>query len=478
MRKMMMVFAALFCMLQLKAQIKNLSGTWEGVLNIGRPLNIVYNFYRNNDSAYGGTMDVPAQNAKGLIVNKVTVKGDSVIAELTSAGITYKGMFTRDSTLNGKWLQNGASLPLVLKLTQQQQAAEVIRPQTPVPPFSYNSEDVEYDNPDKTVHFGGTLTFPKTGSSFPTALLITGSGQQDRDETIFGHKPFAVLADYLTKKGYAVLRVDDRIIGKTTGTLTNVTSADFAKDVEAGIAYLKTRSEVDKNKIGLIGHSEGGAIAPMVAAIHPDLYFIILWAGPIAGGLKINVEQNGYALEQAGIDNTSVNAFKQLHAKELALFEKCADVTALNIQVKKVYDTWKQQQPEVVLKNLYANDSTILTKNIYAIYDNLYSLAWMRFFIMHSFAADLAKVHCKVLAINGDMDTQVDAAMNLHVIDSTLTKNNNHHFKTVTLKGLNHLLQPATTGDTSEYATIQITIAPEALKTIGDWMDENVMNKK
>jgi len=473
-----MALAVLFFTAQLTAQTRDFSGTWQGTMNAGREITILFHFIKGKDATYSGTMDVPLQSAKGIIINKITVTGDSLVATISAANIVFKSAATNDSTLDGHWLQGGANLPLVLHHIVQQQVAEILKPQTPVPPFAYNSDSVEYDNADRSVHFGATFTSPKTGGSFPTALLITGSGQQDRDETIFGHKPFAVLADYLTKKGYAVLRIDDRGIGKTTGTLKDVTSADFAADVEAGIAYLKTRPDVDKSKIGLIGHSEGGAIAPMVAAKHPELNFIVLWAGPLAGGLKINVEQNGYSLQKAGIDDASVNAFKQLHTKELMLFDKAADVSSLNIQVKKVYGSWKEKQPDSVLNNLHATDTAIVGKSIYAIYDGLYDLAWMRFFIIHDFAADLAKVHCNVLAINGDMDKQVDAAMNLHVVDSVLKKNGSHTYKTVVLKGLNHLMQPATTGDVAEYATIDITIAPEALKTIGDWLDAAVLGKK
>jgi len=462
----------------LHAQSKKIAGTWQGPLQAGgKQVTIKFNFTAAG-TGYTGTLDVPEQNAKDLALSMVEINGDSLTAQMAIAHITFRGAFTNDTTLKGLWLQSGAQLPLTLTLSSQPPVAEAIKPQTPVPPYSYNSEDVEYDNAGKTVHFGATLTYPKGRGPFATALLITGSGQQDRDETIFGHKPFAVLADYLTKKGYAVLRIDDRGIGKTTGTLDNVTSADFAADVEAGIAWLKTRPEVDKNKIGLIGHSEGGAIAPMVAAKHPELNFIVLWAGPIEGGLQTNVEQNGYSLLKAGIDTVAVNAFKQLHTSELTQFKNAADITTLNDLVKKVYDGWRQQQTSTILTHLYATDTAIVGQSIYKIYDGLYNNAWMRFFIMHNFAADLAKVKCSVLAINGDRDMQVDAAINLAMVDSIMKKNGNLHFKTVALKGLNHLLQPAVTGDVAEYATIQTTIAPIALQTIGSWLDDNVMGKK
>jgi len=461
---------------QLHAQAKDVTGIWEGNLKISIEIRIVFHFDKNGDGTYTGTMDSPDQGAKGIPLDKVAVQGDSVLVEFTRASVVYRGAVVNDSVISGVWQQRTNMLPLVMK-RMQKETPPVVRPQTPVPPFSYNSEDVEYDNADRSIHFGATLTFPKTGGPFPTAILITGSGQQDRDETILGHKPFAVLADYLTKKGYAVLRVDDRMVGKTTGTLLTATSADFAKDIETGLDYALTRKEVDKNKIGLIGHSEGAMIAPMVAAERREINFIVLWGAGTVGGLRINVEQNGYALLKAGINPTAVNAFKQLHAKELALFGSSPDVAALNKRVLEVFAEWKQQQPDSILNSLYVSDSSVVGQSIYKIYDGLYNLAWMRFFIMHDFAADLAKVHCKVLAVTGELDKQVDAKTNLPVIDSVLKKNNNHSYKIVELKGLNHLFQTAVTGDVSEYSTIQETIAPLALETIGGWLDDNVMKK-
>ncbi|HVX50081.1 MAG TPA: alpha/beta fold hydrolase [Chitinophagaceae bacterium] len=473
MRKITGCLAALLCAAQASAQTADFTGTWQGDINAGHTITIIFHLNKKTDGAYTGLMDVPAQNAKNLPL-QVTVTGDSVIVAMQAAGIEYKGVLHAGAALRGTWHQNGALLPLTFTRSTQPTVTEKPKPQTPVPPFNYNSEDVEYDNTAKSVHFGATLTYPKNGGPFATVLLITGSGQQDRDETIFGHKPFAVLADFLTKHGYAVLRVDDRGIGKTTGTLKEVTSEDFAHDVEAGLAYLETRPEVDKHKLGLAGHSEGGVIAPMVAAKHPGIDFIIMWAGPIIGGLATNVEQNTHSLRRAGIDSNAVNAFKQLHTIALEQFAKSANIMALHENVKKVYMQWKQQQTPAVLNNLYATDSTIIGKPLFEIYDGLYNIAWMRFFITHNFAADLANVHCKVLAINGDKDRQVDAAQNLHAIDSILTANKNPNYKTVVLKGLNHLLQPAVTGEVAEYGTIETTIAPEALQTIGDWLDENV----
>jgi len=459
-------------------QPKSIAGTWQGSLQAGIEIHIVFNFSPAGQG-YSGTMDSPDQHVKGIPLTSVELIGDSLTVELKPAHAFYKAVRTDDTTFTGTWLQGGASLPLVVKNMQHATVAtEVKRPQTPVPPFSYNSEDVVYANADKSISFGATFTYPKTGGPFITMVLITGSGAQDRDETILGHKPFAVLADYLTKKGYAVLRVDDRGVGKTTGTMANATSADFAKDVAASVAYLKTRAEVDKSKIGLVGHSEGGVIAPMVASADKSIDFIILWGAPMEGGAIINTEQNGLALQKAGISLAAVNAFKQLHIKELQLYKTAPDVYNLNTRVKEIFDAWRKLQPDSVLTSLLVTDSTVIGQNIYSIYDGLYNLPWMRFFIAHDFAADLAKVQCSVLAINGGLDTQVGAEANLGVITHVLNKAGNKNYTVVPLKGLNHLLQTAVTGDVAEYANIPETIAPLALDTIGDWLDGHIKNGK
>jgi uncharacterized protein len=352
------------------------------------------------------------------------------------------------------------------------------RMQTPKPPFPYKSEDVEFDNADKSVHFGGTFTYPQKEGSFPTILLITGSGQQDRDETVAaGHKPFAVLADYLTRNGYAVLRLDDRGVGKTTGLTPDITTADFVKDISTGLDYLKTRKETDKNKLGLIGHSEGGGIAMMLAAERKDLDFIILWGAPFASGAVIHAEQNAISLRGSGFKEDAINAFKDLHLAELSMFKKLADSTGLHNNIKMIYEDWKKKQSSDMLKTLMVKNDSVLSQNIFTVYEKFYNGKWFRFFFGHDFNADIAKVKCKVLAVNGDKDTQVDAVSNLALAEETLKKNNNPNYKVVMLKGMNHLLQTAKTGDVSEYDNIAETISPEALKNMLDWLNEQVKNK-
>jgi uncharacterized protein len=474
MKNLSLAAIAAFVSFNCFSQSRDVQGTWVGTLNIGVEIRAVFHITRASSGIYSATMDSPDQGIKDISVSSVSVTGDSLHLGVTAFKGSYDGLFANDTTVTGNW-RGASKTPLILIKTNRIIALN--RPQTPNPPFNYVSEDVEYSNADNSVHFGGTLTYPASGGPFPAAILITGSGQQDRDETIFEHTPFAVIANYLTLRGFEILRVDDRGVGKTTGEVIKATSADFANDVQAGFAYLKSRKEVNKNKIGLIGHSEGGIIAPIVAAQNKEIAFIILWGAPIVGGLVVNTEQNGYALKKAGFSNDAINAFELLHKKELGSFKTSENETALDSNVLSIFREWGSQQTKKVLKDLFVTDGSIVGQSIYQIYNSLYGIPWMRFFIEHDFAQDLAKVKCPVLAINGEKDTQVDASSNLALVDSILRTNHNYGFETATLRGLNHLLQTANTGDASEYRTIEETIAPEALVLIGNWLHETVGRK-
>ena len=253
----------------------SIAGDWSGVIDAGAPVPLVFHI-SGGPGGWTGTMDSPAQHAMGLPL-VVSEAAGKVRFDLTVAQAAFTGARSGDGALLvGSWSQNGAVLPLTLhRPGAVAAAAPPSRPQLPKPPFPYRSEEVGYDNPAQHNHLAGTLTLPEGKGPFPAVLLITGSGLQDRDETIFDHKPFLLWADTLTRRGVAVLRVDDRTIGGSTGEVKTATTADFATDVEAGVAYLKSRPDIDRRRIGLMGHSEGGVIAPMVAARDPSIAFVV-----------------------------------------------------------------------------------------------------------------------------------------------------------------------------------------------------------
>src|SRR5271165_3678499 len=275
------------------AKPSDIDGAWLGTLDLGSmKLRVVFHIVDTEDGLTA-TMDSPDQGAKGIPTNSVTRDASSLKIEIKSIGGAFEGKIAADlSSIDGTFTQLGSAHPLALKRVKDQSELELKRPQNPVKPYPYRDEDVSYDNKVQNVTMAATLTIPQGKGAFPAVVLITGSGPQDRDESLMGHKPFLVLSDYLTRHGIAVLRADDRGTAKSTGDFKTATTADFATDTEAGIAYLKTRSEVDPHKIGLIGHSEGGVIAPMIAARNKDVAFIVMMAGTGVPGDEVIVAQN------------------------------------------------------------------------------------------------------------------------------------------------------------------------------------------
>lgn len=331
---------------------------------------------------------------------------------------------------------------------------------------TFKSEEVNYWNIADSIHIFGTLTMPENGSKFPAVILITGSGTQDRDETILGHKPFKIIAEYLSNNGIAVLRVDDRGAGKTTlgRNPKAITSENFAEDVKSGIDYLKTRSEINHKKIGLIGHSEGGMIAPMVAAQSKDVSFIVSLAGTGVSGEVILQKQLTMPIES--IPNFSTT-FKQKYAlymaNVLSAYKQAETQTDAVISLDKITKNWKESLSSEEAK--YASNLA----NVYYTLKNM-AIDWGRFFIKFDPKTAISKVKCPILALNGSKDHQVFPEENLAGIEKGLKIAKNKHYKIIKLEGLNHLFQHAETGLPQEYAKIKEDFAPEALKIMSDWL--------
>ena len=267
-----------------------IEGDWTGSLDVGAmQLRLVLHLSRGPDGSLTGALDSIDQSAKGIPISKVTEDGRSLAIEIKAAGATYKAEWNADgSEISGTFTQRGQGLPLTF---HRGPAPELVRPQNPKKPYPYDEEDVVYDNPKSGNKLAGTLTLPRSPGPHPAVLLITGSGPQDRDEALLGHRPFLVISDYLTRRGIAVLRVDDRGVGKSTGKFAEATTVDFAADARASVDFLKARKDIDPKQIGLIGHSEGGIIAPMLASESSDIAFIVMLAGPGVTGEEILVAQ-------------------------------------------------------------------------------------------------------------------------------------------------------------------------------------------
>lgn len=346
------------------------------------------------------------------------------------------------------------------------------KPQTPRPPFPYHTDSVEYDNASKTVHLGASFSYPEGKGPFATIILISGSGQQDRDGTVFGHKPFAVLADHFTKMGYAVLRVDDRGRGKSRGELLQATSADFAEDVITGIQYLLGRKEVDPDRIGLMGHSEGGFIAPLVYSKFPRLAFIVSLAGTGVPGADILLKQQTDPVKSMS-PPAAYPAFYELTRRKMDLLrisQHWSDSLVLD-SIRKIYSEWKARQPDSILVPLRADKAS---PDQYASQVKTERIPWLKYFIATDPAAFWEQVKCPVLALNGDRDIQVYAKENLDAIRKAVRKGGNRKVKVKALPGLNHLFQHCMECTLQEYARLEETFSPEAIAIITRWLKKTL----
>jgi fermentation-respiration switch protein FrsA (DUF1100 family) len=431
----------------------DIDGLWLGSVDVNSvKLRIVFKI-ANSQDGLTATMQSPDQSPVWVPATSVTRSGSSLSIAVKSHDIAFDGKIAADlSIIEGNITAHGSSLPLVLKQLKDESVLVQRRPQNPVKPYPYREIEVSYTNKVGGNTLAATLTIPSGKGPFPAVLLICGSGQHDRDESLLGHKPFLVLSDYLTRKGIVVLRADKRGAGQSTGDPNTATTADFATDAEAGVAFLKARSEVDSHKIGLVGHSEGGIIGPMVAARNSDVAFVVMMAGSGVSGDLIIVEQGRLIEEAAGasMEKATQDANKQ---RELfALVEKEKDNAVLEKELREH------------LASRGVPDAQI------AMQIRMVTSPWMRYFLTYDPATALGKLTCPVLAINGSLDLQVPPTQNLPAIKKALHDGGNKQFEIAELPGLNHLFQTAKTGSPSEYGEIEETMSPVALDKIASWI--------
>lgn len=430
----------------------DIDGAWWGTLDTGAAsLRLVFHI-TNTEDGLTATMDSLDQNVKGLPVTGITRDGASINIELKQLAGVFEGKIDKDlTTMTGTWSQAGNTWPLSLKRAKDSTEMERHRPQNPIKPYPYHEEEVRFDNKAANITLAATLTVPEGKGPFPAVVLLTGSGPQDRDESLMGHRPFLVLADSLTRKGIAVLRADDRGVGQSSGKFATATTVDFASDAEAGVAYLKTRAEIDPHKIGLVGHSEGGVVAPMVASQNKDVAFIVMMAGTGVPGDEILVAQTLLITQASGKSE-----------------EEAGKAAA---QQREIVELVKQEKDDAVLeKKLREKLGSQLPEAQLGAQIQVLSSAWFRYFIAYDPATTLRKVTCPVLDINGEKDLQVPPKQNLPAIRKALQDAGNKNFEVDELPGLNHLFQTSKTGAVSEYATIEETMSPVALDKVASWI--------
>lgn len=459
MKKLFTLFA-LIITATLSAQ--DITGTWHSLLKFpGGQLRIDINI-SNIGNGYAVTFDSPDQGAKGIPTEQVTFKDNVLTWAIPQAGIRYSGKF-ENNAIKGTFTQGDGSLPLEFS----REAVKVVvkkKPQEPVAPFPYKSEDVTFKNATANVTLAGTLTTPNTAGPHPAVILLTGSGAQNRDEEILGHKPFMVLADYLTRNGFAVLRYDDRGIAESTGDFATATTADFATDAQAAFTYLKTRKEINGKKIGFAGHSEGGSVAAMAAAANPEVAYIVLIAGSILPGDQQMLLQN-YILGKAnGMPETELTKLGAINRKVYDVIKQEADLAIMKTKIAAVMNA--DLKPILLKQGITEPDIAQYIE----VQSRELASPWYSAFIKGNPGAALEKVKCPVLAINGSNDLQVEAKANLAAVEKAAVKAGNKNVKVMELQGLNHLMQESKTGKPAEYGDLEQTFSPVALEAIGSWL--------
>ena len=429
-------------------------GSWAGTLEVSGGLRIVFHVDEGEDGLTA-TMDSPDQGATGIPVSDVTVAGDSVTLSVDRIGGTYAGVLVESGTqVEGQWTQGGWSFPLTLTPADETDTAPPPRPQHPEPPYPYVADSVTVRNASAGLALTGTLTRPEGDGPHPAVVLVSGSGPQDRNSEVFKHKLFHVLADHLTRQGLAVLRYDERGVGDSEGTFDGATSEDFAGDVAAAVRFLKNRPGIDPDAVGLLGMSEGGLVAPMVHTRFEAVDFLVLMAGPGVPGHEILVEQ-GIAMASAqGASPSAVDSLRTMQRQIMSAVRTAPDSAEMADQVRTILK--KRGLPAAQAQSQIEQVTS----------------PWFRFFVQHDPAPALRQVDVPVLALYGSKDLQVPPAQNVEPMREALRPSPSNDVTVRVLDGLNHLFQPADTGLPTEYAQIETTMAPKALRAVSSWIWE------
>ena len=456
-----MIAACMVC----TAAAQSVTGRWAGKLQVtGGQLTLILRIQESESGKLSAFLDSPDQGAYDIPCDSVVYSAPHLKVIMGAIGGQYEATL-EDNSLRGQFIQGGASSPLVLTPSAEEDRS-MLHPQEPKKPYPYLAEEVRFVNPTDGDTLAGTLTMPTTPGPHRAVVMITGSGPQSRDEPVMNHRPFLVWADALTRLGIAVLRYDDRGVGASTGNFNEARTADLARDVEAAVDYLRSRKEIDNQRIGLIGHSEGGMIAPMVAVSRPkDVSFIVLLAAPGLRGDSILVMQNEIISRRSHTPDSIREATVQLNRSLFALLvPPTTDEEALRQSLAEVlrgafFDgPLAPPMPHEQVELAINQEMEMLTA------------PWMRDFLRYDPAPMLSRVQCPVLAVQGSEDVQVPAAANLPIVEKALTLHGNKEVTVKEFPGLNHMLQHCQTCLPDEYGEIRETVSPEVLQFVGEWI--------
>ncbi|MBR6931339.1 MAG: alpha/beta hydrolase [Bacteroidales bacterium] len=436
------LFLLLFAALQSQAQIE---GYWKGQIDLGgQQLEMAFNI-KAAENGYSATLDVPAQGAYDVPVDKTVFQDNHLQLTLSAMGASYSGTL-KGEAIEGEFTQHGMAFPL--NLARGEKEAPKARPQDPQPPFNYRAEEVTFTNKKEGNTLAGTLTIPEGDGPFPALVLVSGSGQQNRDEELMNHRPFWVIADYLSRRGIAVLRYDDRGVGGSGGEVENATSMDFSYDAEAAFDYLLNRKEINASQVGILGHSEGGIINFMVSARRPEVAFVVSLAGPAVNGVELLIAQ-GEAINRASGMTDEMIAFSSTASRQMYdIIEASNDREEADTLLRQLVKGWG-----------YGEELTEQTVS-------QLTMPWMYYFLKYDPTEAIVKTNCPALLLNGSRDVQVVASQNLPAYEKIITEHGKTNMTLREMPSLNHLFQHCETGSPNEYFTIDETISVEVLEMI------------
>ena len=436
----------LLTFLTTQTAMSQIEGYWKGQIDLGTlKLEMAFDI-KTIENGYSATLDVPAQGAFDVPVDETTFQDGHLQLTMSAMDANYLGT-PKDGVIEGEFTQRGMTFPLNLVKAEKKEQKKT-RPQDPLPPFNYHIEEVSFVNEKEGNTLVGTLTIPQGEGPFPAMVLVSGSGQQDRDEELMNHRPFWVIADYCALHGIAVLRYDDRGIGGSKGEVENATTMDFSYDAEAAFDYLRNRKEINASKVGILGHSEGGVINFMVAARRPEVAFLVSLAGPSVNGIEVLKEQQKAILKASGMSEEAVQFNSNTNAQMFDIIE------ASN----------SREEADSLLRNLlkgwgYNEELTEQTVGQMA-------SPWMYYFLKYDPAEAIVKTNCPAMLLNGSKDLQVIASQNLPAYEKIIAEHGKTNLTLRELPDLNHLFQHCDTGSPNEYFEIEETISPEVLEMI------------
>ena len=437
----------LFVAVQVQAQIE---GYWEGQIDLGvQKLEMAFNI-KAAENGYLATLDVPAQGAFDIPVDEITFQEGQLQLKMKAMGASYSGIL-KDSAIEGSFTQHGMTFPLNLAKTEKKEQQQA-RPQDPQPPFDYRIEEVSFTNEKEGNTLTGTLTIPKGKGPFPAMVLVSGSGQQNRDEELMNHRPFWVIADYCARHGVAVLRYDDRGMGGSTGEVENATSMDFSYDAEAAFDFLRKQKHIDASRVGILGHSEGGIINFMVSARRPEVAFLVSLAGPSVNGVEVLKAQGEAIYRAQGLPEEAIAFTSATNNQLYGIIEESENREEADSLLRQLVKGWGYNE-ELTEQTVGQLAST-----------------WMYYFLKYDPTEAIVKTTCPALLLNGSKDLQVIASQNLPGYDKIIADHGKTNLTLRELPDLNHLFQHCTSGSPDEYFTIDETISPEVLEMVVEFV--------